>query len=65
MIFKKSKKTATLEKDMTKGFKKRIRKKAFEKRQNLLIEERLKKCNVTARKKQIESTNIIFYFKLS
>ena len=43
MLFKKNKKTATSEKDTTKDFKKRIQKKALEKRQNLLIKEQIKR----------------------
>ena len=57
MIFKINWKTATSRKDTTKDFKRTIRKRAFDKRQNFLIESRLRKCYVTARKKQIESTN--------
>ena len=57
MIFKTSWKTATLRKGTIKDFKKTIWKRAFDKRQNFLIENRLRKCYVTVRKKQIESTN--------
>ena len=49
---------------MTKDFKKRIRKKAFKKRQNLLIKIRSKECNMTTRKKQIESTNSTILFQI-
>ena len=57
MIFKKSRKTATSRKDTTEGSRKRIQKRAFEKRQNFLIKDRSRECNVTVRKKQIELTN--------
>ena len=64
MIFKKNKKTATSRKNMTESFKRIIQKKAFEKRQNLLIKSRLRKYNMTVRKKQIESTNNITLFQI-
>ena len=57
MIFKASWKTATSRKDTTKDFKRTIRERAFDKRQNFLIKSRSRKCYMTARKKQIKSTN--------
>ena len=57
MIFKASWKTATSRKGTTKDFKRTIWRRAFDKRQNFLIKNRSRKCYVTARKKQIESTN--------
>ena len=57
MIFKTSWKTAMSRKDTTKDFKRTIWRRTFDKRQNFLIKSRSRKYYVTARKKQIKSTN--------
>ena len=57
MIFKTSWKTATSRKGTTKDFKRTIWRRASDKRQDFLIENRSRECYVTARKKQIRSTN--------
>ena len=51
MIFEKNEKAATSRKDMTKDFKITIWKRAFDKKQNFLIENKLRKYYITARKK--------------
>ena len=49
---------------MTESFKTTIRKTIFDKKRNFLIKNRLKKCYVTARKKQIELTNNTILFQI-
>ena len=63
MIFKINRKTATSRKDTTKDFKRTIWRRAFDKKQNFLIKNISRKCYVTVRKKQIESTNNTILFQ--
>ena len=64
MIFKANWKTATSRKNTIKDFKRTIWRRAFDKKQNFLIESRLRKCYMTVRKKQIRSTNNTTLFQI-